>query len=281
MVATLPLVWLDTLWVQVAGTVCNIACRHCFVSAGPKNERHRLMSVADVVATLDEGLSHGVREVWYTGGEPFVHPDILRLVEVALERAPLGVLTNGMRIDRDAARSLARLADGSAYNLEIRVSLDGPDAATNDAIRGPGTFAAACEGIRSLSEAGLEPIVAVTQLEDGPSQGFLELLRDLGLQRPRLKWIPTFRVGREVLRSGPPDALDRVTVEQAADPEAPHRVQCGTSRTVTSQGVFPCPILVDEPGARIGATLGEALRPHRVDHPACATCWATGFSCSR
>ena len=63
-------------------------------------------------------------------------------------------------------------------------------------------------------------------------------------------------------------------------PQAALTLQCGTSRTVTSEGVFPCPILINEPGRRLGATLEETLDGHPVDHPACYTCWVEGFSCS-
>ena len=36
---------LDTLWFQVGGTVCNLACSHCLVSASPTNHTHELMSL--------------------------------------------------------------------------------------------------------------------------------------------------------------------------------------------------------------------------------------------
>lgn len=281
----LPLVWLDTLWVQVGGTLCNIACKHCFVSAGPKVDRHRQMPVDDVRAALDSAVEHGVRAFWFTGGEPFIHPQILELVDLALERGPLGVLTNGMPIDAALASELGRRFRDAPYNLEIRVSLDGVDARENDRVRGKGVFTAACEGIRQLAQHGVEPVVAVTRLDDGnpePMSMFAQLLRDLGVRRPRVKWIPPFRIGREAGRRGGRayNTHERLTAEDLSAPDAPHRLQCGTSRTITSRGVFPCPILVDEAGARLSTHLTDALGPHAVDHPACHTCWVESFSCS-
>jgi MoaA/NifB/PqqE/SkfB family radical SAM enzyme len=281
----LPLLWLDTLWIQVSGTLCNIACTHCFVSAGPNVQTHRLMTAAQVTRALDDGVAAGMRSVWYTGGEPFQHPGILELADLALERAPLGILTNGMLIDDALAAALGERFRAAPYNLEIRVSLDGHDAATNDRVRGKGVFDAACAGIARLVNHGLEPVIAVSQLDgvgNDEQARFTELLRSLGVVRPRLKWIPPFRIGRESGRRGGRayHAWERLTAEEVADPEAPHRLQCGTSRCVTSEGAFACPILVNEPAFRLGDTLADALRPHPVDHRACHTCWVEGFSCA-
>ncbi len=282
---TLPLLYLDTLWVQVTGTVCNIACKHCFISCGPKVETHKIMAAEDVVKALDDGASRGMRTVWYTGGEPFVHPEILSLIDAALARAPLGILSNGMLIDTELATELGRRFRDADYNLEIRVSLDGCTREENDSVRGRGVFDKACAGIENLAAAGLAPVVAVSLLDngtEGDQSAFVELLRELGVERPRVKWIPPFRIGREARRRGGRGYRDweRLTAEDVADPEAPHRLQCGTSRCVTSEGVFPCPILINEPGFRMGDTLGEAIKPHPVDHKACHTCWVEGFSCS-
>ncbi len=262
--------WLDTLWIQVSGTLCNIACRHCLVSAGPKVDRHRMLSADEVVKLLDD--CEGVREIWLTGGEPFLNPEILAILDACLERAAVGVLTNGMRIDEPMARALGARFREAAHNLEIRVSLDGQDAAANDAIRGRGAFLAAMGGISRLVTEGVEPIVAVTGLEpEKKVEEFHKMLRLMGVSRPRVKWIPPFKVGREVARGGGYAPFEGLNSAQVEEPEAPHRLQCGTSRTVTSQGVFPCPILIDEPSFLLGARVSETLVPHPVDHPACST----------
>src|SRR5437762_14336202 len=60
-----PLHHLDALWVQVAGTLCNLACTHCFVSAGPREERHAMMSRAEVRARLNEALGMGAKEIYF------------------------------------------------------------------------------------------------------------------------------------------------------------------------------------------------------------------------
>src|SRR5215470_8163261 len=90
-----PLLHLDALWIQIAGTLCNLECTHCFVSSGPGNRRHDLMTRADVADRVAEALPPGVREFYFTGGEPFLHPELLEILADTLESGPCTVLTNG------------------------------------------------------------------------------------------------------------------------------------------------------------------------------------------
>lgn len=278
----LPLVWLDTLWLQVTGTICNIACKHCFISCGPKVHTHEMMSVESVRASLDAAGQEGVRAIWFTGGEPFLHPQIFELMDLALAVGPLGVLTNGMLVDDAVADGIAERFHRGPYTLEVRISLDGCTREQNDRIRGKGVFDKACAGLRRLAERGVPALVAVSLVDDDPMdrEKLLELLVGLGLERPRIKWIPAFRIGREERRGRGYQPWETIAPEDLENPEAPHKLQCGTSRTVTSNGVWPCPILINERDYRLADALPGALGPHRVDHKACFTCWQDGFTCS-
>ena len=91
---------LDTLWFQVGGTLCNLACSHCFVSCSPTNHTHEMMSLAEVEPYLDEGASLGVKEYYFTGGEPFLNPEMEDILCRALEYGPATVLTNGLLLDK-------------------------------------------------------------------------------------------------------------------------------------------------------------------------------------
>lgn len=279
----LPFLHLDTLWLQVTGTVCNIACRHCFISCGPKVNRHAIMTPAQVAEAITTAVAEGCRAYYFTGGEPFLHPNILELIDLALKNGPLGILSNGMLIDAPMAAALGQRAAESSYTLDLRISLDGLNAEENDKIRGKGVFEAACEGIRLLAQAGIEPALAVTTVEashQSPAArlAFLELLRSLGVRRPRVKLIPPFQLGREIRRNktAPSDAFAGLDV---LGEDAPFLLQCGSSRMVTANGVYRCPILIDVPNARMGTQLKEALVPILLDHPACSTCYQEGFSC--
>lgn len=273
---------LDALWIQVAGTLCNLSCVHCFVSCGPGDARHALMSRAEVAARVAEGLALGVREFYFTGGEPFMHADLLAVLADTLAGGPATVLTNGTLFTRARVAELRRLSDEARYSLEVRVSLDGLDAAAHDRFRGAGAYARALDGLRALESAGLLPIVTVTQNTDEDPLAFRERavarLRAEGLARPRLKILPMFRLGREAGRTRPYGAAESL----AGVPQAritPGLLQCGASRAVTARGVYVCPLLVDEPGGRMDDTLAGSLRPFALAHGACFTCFVTGMTC--
>ena len=76
---------LDTLWFQVGGTVCNLACTHCFVSCSPTNHTHEFMTLAAIQPYLDEAAGLGVKEYYFTGGEPFLNPEMEAILERTLE----------------------------------------------------------------------------------------------------------------------------------------------------------------------------------------------------
>src|SRR5207249_12138664 len=86
-----PLAHLDQLWFQVGGTLCNLACRHCFISCHPHNREFGFLRLADVRRRLDESVPLGVKEYYFTGGEPFLNPDMTAILELALEYGPASV----------------------------------------------------------------------------------------------------------------------------------------------------------------------------------------------
>ena len=274
---------LDTLWFQVGGTVCNLACTHCFVSCSPTNHTHELMTLAEVRRYLDEAARLGVREYYFTGGEPFLNPDMEAILEATLAIGPANVLTNGLLLDPGRCARLARLADASDYSLDLRVSLDGYDAASNDPIRGAGTFERILAGIRNLAQASLNPVITVTEVcreaaTDSGKAKFFELLRSMGIERPRLKVLPVFHIGAEAERGGAYESWQRLREGEVPGDGWDH-LQCSSCRMATDQGVWVCPILVNEPSARMGETLADTLGAFPLDHPACWTCHVYGVSC--
>jgi MoaA/NifB/PqqE/SkfB family radical SAM enzyme len=274
---------LDTLWFQVAGTLCNLACTHCFISCSPTNHTHEMLSLEDVRRTLAEAVGLGVKEYYFTGGEPFLNPDMEAILEAALAAGPATVLTNGMLLDVARCRRLAAMAAASDYSLDLRVSLDGWDAESNDAIRGEGVFARTLDGVRNLVAAGLNPVLSVTEVYDenagaAGKERFFELLRSLGIDKPRLKVLPVFHMGAEAERGGAYESWQRLRAGEVDDDAFDH-LQCSSCRMVTGQGVWVCPILVNEPEGRMGERLADTLGRFDLDHPACWTCHVHGFSC--
>src|SRR3989442_529619 len=80
-----PLAHLDDLWFQVAGTVCNLTCNHCFISCSPHNHSFSFLDLETVRQALDESVRLGVKEYYFTSREPVLHHDIVAILELALK----------------------------------------------------------------------------------------------------------------------------------------------------------------------------------------------------
>ena len=274
---------LDTLWFQAGGTVCNLACTHCFVSCSPTNHTHEFMSLDEVRPFLVEGAGLGVREYYFTGGEPFLNPEMEAILGATLEYGPATVLTNGLLLDTNRCSRLKTLSESSDYSLDFRVSMDGYDAESNDPIRGEGTFRRILEGVSNLVAAGINPVITVTEVLDqnGSEEGkrrFFGLLGSLGIDKPRLKILPVFRIGAEAERGGAYESWQRLREADVTEASWDH-LQCSSCRMVTGQGVWVCPILVNEADGKMGETLADTLESFELGHSACWTCHVYGVSC--
>jgi molybdenum cofactor biosynthesis enzyme MoaA len=209
-----------------------------------------MMTAAQVRAVLADARRLGARDYYFTGGEPMMHREFWALCEETLAQGPLTVLTNGLYLDAAAAARARALFDRSRYSFDLRVSLDGMSAEENDPVRGRGTFAQITAGIAQLAAVGLSPTLTVVEHADGMAAAtrrseFLAFCRELGLARPRLKFLPLLRLGRE-----------------------PHR----------TREYAPDELELAE--ARLGERLAEAMSPISLRWAACKSCVADGLSCN-
>jgi sulfatase maturation enzyme AslB (radical SAM superfamily) len=281
--AAVELRHLDNLWIQVTGTRCNIECRHCFNSSGPRETSFGLMTFDAVTLAIAAAAARGVREIYFTGGEPLLHTQLLEMVACALKVAPTTVLTNGMLISDRIADTFAALAIDARYSLEVRVSLDGYTEEMNDAIRGRGVFHLALAGAARLARRNLLPLITIVRTWDDNDElamiaAFTRALRDAGCDRPRLKVLPALPLGRELTRIAGLQRDECVTAAMLEDFDR-DLLMCSNSRLVTDRGVWVCPLLVDQPDARLGATLDEAASSYELRHQTCVTCWRYGTIC--
>lgn len=275
---------LDQLWFQVAGTLCNLTCHHCFISCSPKNEAFGLLSLEEVRRRLEESIPLGVKEYYFTGGEPFLNPEMTAILQLALHYGPTTVLTNGTVLKEEWLTRLRDAQQQSTYSLEFRVSIDGFSPETNDPIRGDGTFGRAMKGVRKLVEYGFLPIITTARtwpLEQDAEvlDRFVTMLRQAGYSRPRLKILPTLHIGGEVQRTGGYGPEERVSVEMLEGYDQ-SQLLCEHSRIVTDRGVHVCPILIEAGESVLGQTLAESRRPFAITHGACWTCYQYGAICS-
>ena len=158
---------------------CNLQCIHCLSSSGQRDSRE--LSTAEAKRVLDELRDLQVFYINIGGGEPMIRRDFFEIVEYSIANQ-IGVKfsTNGAFIDRPKAQQLA-----SMDYLDIQLSIDGVDAATNDAVRGEGSYAMARRAMDNLAEAGFGPFkisVVVTRHNVDQLDGFKAIADSYGAQ---------------------------------------------------------------------------------------------------
>ena len=275
---------LDELWFQVAGTVCNLTCHHCFISCSPQNNSFEFLTFEQVETALLESVEHGVREYYFTGGEPFLNKELVRMLKRTLQFGPATVLTNGTVLKQAWLQELREAEESSGFSLEFRVSIDGPTPEINDPVRGDGTFDRAIQGVTLLCQNDFLPIITMTQTWDDSEsltilENFRDVLRDHGCDRPRLKILPRLKIGAEESRTEGYQDTERITQPMMEEFDR-DQLLCHHSRVVTNRGVYVCPILLESPDARMGTTIRDSLLPFSLSHGACYTCYQYGAICT-
>lgn len=284
---------LKTLWLNT-GTLCNIECANCYIKSSPTNDDLVYLTLADVTPYLDEieALGEGAKEIGITGGEPFMCPDILKIMEAVLSRGhTLLLLTNAMKpMMRPRIREgLLDLQSRYGSQLTLRVSMDHYGAELHDRERGTGSFDIACEGLGWLAANGFEVAIAGRQdLADSDAEaraGYGGLIETLGLSidpaDPKaLVLFPEMEEGEM-----PPEITTACWGILDVDPA---NMMCASQRMVVRRkgagkaSVTACTLLAYAPEFELGDTLAAATTaPVQLNHPWCATfCVLGGASCS-
>lgn len=290
--ATVALSGLRTLWINT-GTLCNIACVNCYIESSPQNDRLEYITTQEVTRYLDEiaTLDWPVSEIGFTGGEPFMNPDILPILESCLMRGfDVLVLTNAMRpMQRKRIKAgLADLHSRFGDKLTLRISLDHHTPALHDEERGKGSFEITLKGMRWLRDVGIRMTVAGrTMWEESPDTargGYAALyaMNDFKIDPQSAAETVLFP---EMDATAPVPEI--TTACWGILDKRPEDVMCASSRMVVKRkgaelpAVIACTLLPYEPAFELGTTLAEAAGPVSLNHPHCAKfCVLGGASCS-
>lgn len=281
---------LDTLWVNT-GTLCNIACQGCYIDSGPRNDALAYFTPDDLRPFLDEIAERrlGTREIGFTGGEPFLNPHLPALLEDCLERGfSVLVLTNAMKPLTHRRAALLALKARFGARLGLRVSLDHFTRERHEALRGPGTWDAALEGLRWLAAEGFDVALAGRTRWGEPEAeeraGYAALLDRLGIA------LDAFDAHRLVLFPEMDETAEVPEITTACWDilgKRPDSVMCASARMVVRRkgaarpAVLACTLLAYDARFELGATLAEAARPVALNHPHCARfCVLGGARCS-
>jgi len=281
-----------TLWFNT-GTLCNITCVNCYIESSPDNDRLVYMTPPEIVDYLDQidQRDWPVSEIGFTGGEPFMNPEIIPMLRTSLERGyDVLVLTNAMRpmMRKRVQDGLLTLRAEFGDKLTMRVSLDHFRPELHDEERGKGTHEITLQGMRWLRDNGFRMAVAGRTVwgdSDAESRaGYARLFAEEEFA------IDTADPGMTVLF---PEMDEKVEVPEITTAcwgilnKSPDDVMCASSRMVVKRKgaekpvVLACTLLPYSPEFEMGETLAEAEADVKLNHRHCAKfCVLGGASCS-
>jgi uncharacterized Fe-S cluster-containing radical SAM superfamily protein len=287
--ATVALDALETLWFNT-GTLCNIACAHCYIESSPHNDRLAYLSLEEVRTYLDEIERErlGVKLIGFTGGEPFMNRALIAMLEETLSRGFQAlVLTNAMAPMLRAKSQLLDLRQRYGARLRLRVSLDDPRAAIHDAERGEGTYEKTLSGLRWLAAHRFTIDVAGRGFAHEPEAAlrmrFQALFDEIGLKLDAADPAALVIFPEMEMSADPPEITDACW---GILNKNPRDVMCASARMVVKRKgaaapvVLACTLLPYDLRFELGARLTEASGPVALNHKYCASfCVLGGASC--
>jgi organic radical activating enzyme len=288
--ASVAPVKLETLWFNT-GTLCNLECKNCYIESSPKNDSLVYISLMDLKKYLDEicDTKMGTREIGFTGGEPFMNPEMISILEETLKRNfEVLILTNAMKPMARRKEQLLELKNTYGNKMTFRVSLDHFTKEFHEKERGEKSWEPALEGLKWLSDNDFKMSVASRtcwgQDENFMRKGFSHLFNQNDIH------VDAFDKKNLILF---PEMDNTLNVPEITTDcwrilkKSPSDIMCATSRMVvkrknkSSAEVVACTLLPYSEGFSLGETLSQSWKPVKLNHHYCAKfCVLGGGACS-
>jgi len=276
---------LHELWFHT-GTSCNMRCPFCFEGSKPGDDRLEFLTLEDAKVFIDEAVDLGVEKFSFTGGEPFVNPHFVDILDYALDHKPCLVLTNATE---PLMNQFAKVKAFSAkpHTLSFRISLDHPDPVKHDESRGKGNFKKALDTLGRLYREGFGVSIARLMLKEEDSKAidsaYLPYFRRAGVPLDvKIIKFPEFHKPGSMphVPEITEDCMTRYLSTSQRD-----GFMCNYSKMIVKQqgvcGVYACTLVDDDGNYNLGKTLKEAMSVRvMLKHHRCYSCFAYGASCS-
>jgi len=281
---------LDTLWFNT-GTRCNLQCKNCYIESSPTNDELIYITTDEVKTYLDEihDLKLNTKQISFTGGEPFLNPDMVPILALCLERGfHVLVLSNAYRAIDKHFNELDDLNKKYPNKLTLRISLDHHTAEVHERERGPKTFDRTLTTMNTLAKMGFTLAVAGRSLSNESRtealQGYQSILDayEVGItvsNGENIVIFPEMSTDQDVPEITT-DCWDILNVKA-------NDQMCATERMVVKRKgtdtpvVLPCTLIAYDEQFELGNTLKESFQKVYLNHPYCAQfCVLGGASCS-
>jgi molybdenum cofactor biosynthesis enzyme MoaA len=278
---------IKTLWFNT-GTLCNIECKNCYIESSPKNDSLAYLTFEEVKSFIDEAIDKnlGTNEIGFTGGEPFMNKDIMKMIDYSLrKRLKVLVLSNAMKPMLNRTKELIKL---NHSNLTIRVSIDHYEKEKHEEIRGKNTYDVMLQGLKWLNENNFNYTLATRLLWNEKEE---DLRRNFGtfIKNNNLR-LDTYSPKELVTFAEMDEKIDTPEITTSCWDilnKDPNDIMCSWSRMVVRKknsknpSVIACTLLPYANEFDLGETLTNSLQKIYLNHKHCSKfCVLGGSSCS-
>ena len=278
---------IKTLWFNT-GTLCNIECKNCYIESSPKNDSLAYLTFEEVKSFIDEAIDKnlGTNEIGFTGGEPFMNKDIMKMIDYSLSKNfKVLVLSNAMKPMLNRTKELIKL---NHSNLTIRVSIDHYEKEKHEEIRGKNTYDVMMQGLKWLNENNFNYTLATRLLWNEKEE---DLRKNFGtfIKNNNLK-LDTYSPKELVTFAEMDEKIDTPEITTSCWNilnKDPNDIMCSWSRMVVRKknsknpSVIACTLLPYADEFDLGETLTNSLQKIYLNHKHCSKfCVLGGSSCS-
>lgn len=276
---------LRELWFNT-GTACNLACSFCLEGSKPGDTRLGLIKLSDVEPYIEEALTMGVEQFSFTGGEPFLAKDIVKILSLASNHKPCLILTNGTDALQKRIKELEPLLSNK-NPVSFRVSLDHFEEEIHDIGRGKGSFAKAIKGLKMLHDMGFSVSVARHMLPGEDSKAIIVEYTKLFIKNGLPEMLHMVAFPDFALPGSLPDVPYVTTncMTRYQTEESRREFMCGSSKMIVKKDgkmrVYACTLVDDDLEYDLGSSLNESMKERiSMKHHRCYSCFAYGSTCS-
>lgn len=267
---------LETIWLQLSNIACNIKCKHCYLDCHHDIKKKNFLGFDKITEALAIKFDN-LKNIYITGGEPFLHPKINDILRLALKKSNVKIYTNGTLLSEKKIKILKELDDNSQHHLSLRMSLDHFTEGRNDEYRARGVFKKVLNALTLAQKYNLPADVICVNLKNEDENllrdGFVSLFekRNLNLSLSDVKILPMLKMGTYAKYYHISDEEKQVTFDALNDFDI-ELLDCRNSRVLTVNGIYCCPALINDPRGRLGDNLTSFVKNVYLETQTCVDC---------
>ncbi len=257
---------LQVLFIEMTAQNCNLKCKHCYIEFKDKKVKDYIQ-IDKIKQALNCINKEELKYITLTGAEPMMHPDFNQILRLCLKTSSVIINTNALNINDKKARFLRKVEEENDLGHEIifMISIDNYDEKENDLLRGRGSFRKSIHAIQSLVKYDFNPIITIVNYNNEDEtllkSKFKELCASINFETSDINYkiIPLIEKGK---RNNLPDDLDYDKLN----------LDCTTSRTLTINGVFTCPLLSSDNRGKCGSDFNDFSKKNYLETEYCSQC---------